>query len=442
MREPAPPGPVSARIYTAALNEERTMDSPSSRPFNVSLLLRLVLATALLLVTTARAQGIPDPVRAPFTPTRDSEVLQDVPAAHDPAVQAMRTLRAQLDAAPQSLAAAIALANAYIDYSRQIGDAHYAGYAEAVITPWRTRAAPPASVLLTEATILQYRHQFTAARELLQRALRIDAHNGQAWLTLATLDMVQGDYPRVGKECAEVTNDAGLDVGLACLGNLRSYTGHAQQSLLLLGQAEAPSGDASPSYLAWVHGLLAESAERLGDWARAEADYRAALALLPQDNFLLVAYADFLLDRDRAREVLPLLAGHEQSDTAFLRIALAQAALHSPDVVRDTWIMGARFAALRQRGSEYFGREESRFALSLQHDPQAALDLALRNWQVQRAPWDARVVLEAAQAANDLRRATPVLDFVEQTHLEDPVIVPLAKLLRARLTAATAQLAP
>jgi hypothetical protein len=71
------------------------MDSPSSRPFNVSLLSRLVLATALLLVTTARAQGIPDPVRAPFTATRDSEVLQDVPAAHDPAVQAMRTLRAQ-----------------------------------------------------------------------------------------------------------------------------------------------------------------------------------------------------------------------------------------------------------------------------------------------------------------------------------------------------------
>jgi tetratricopeptide (TPR) repeat protein len=291
-------------------------------------------------------------------------------------------------------------------------------------------------VLLTEATILQYRHQFSDARDLLQQALRVDPHNGQAWLTLATLDMVQGEYARVGKECAAVTNDADLDTGLACLGNLRSYTGHARQSLALLNQALAPG--ASPAYQAWVNGLLAESAERLGDWPLAETEYRKALALLPQDNFLLVAYADFLLDRGRAREVLPLLAGHEQSDTAFLRIALAQAQLSSPELARSTWIMAARFAALRQRGSEYFGREEARFALSLQHDSQGSLDLALRNWQLQKAPWDARVVLEAALAAHEPRRAAEVIDFVQETHLEDPLVVPLARELRAKFASASA----
>jgi tetratricopeptide (TPR) repeat protein len=378
----------------------------------------------------------PDPVRAPYTPTQDAEVLQQVPAVADPAVKAMRSLRAKFEASPQDLGAAIELANAYIDYSRQIGDAHYAGYAEAVIAPWRARPTPPASVLLTEATILQYRHQFTDARDLLQKTLRLDPHNGQAWLTLATLDMVQGDYARVGKECAAVTNDADLDTGLACLGSLRASTGHARQSLVLLNQALAPG--ASPAYQAWVHGLLAESAERLGDWQFVEAEYRKALEMLPEDNFLLVAYADFLLDRGRAREVLPLLAGHEQSDTAFLRIALAQAQLGSPELVRSTWIMAARFAALRQRGSEYFGREEARFALSLQHDSRGSLDLALRNWQLQKAPWDARVVLEAALAAHDPRRAANVIDFVQETHLEDPIVVPLAKALRDELASATA----
>jgi len=375
----------------------------------------------------------PDPVRAPFTPAADAEVLQEVPSAADPAVSAMRTLRAKFDAEPHSLDRAIELANAYIDYSRQIGDAHYAGYAEAVIAPWRKRPVPPASVLLTEATILQYRHQFAVARDLLQQTLQLEPHNGQAWLTLATLDMVQGDYPRVSKECAAVTNDAFLVTGLACLGILRSYTGHAEQGLVLLNQAQAPS--AAPGYQAWVHGLLAESAERLGRWPLAESQYRAALTLLPQDNFLLVAYADFLLDRQRPREVLPLLAGHEQSDTAFLRIALAEAALDSPQTARYTWIMGARFAALRERGSEYFGREEARFALLLQHDPQGSLELALANWQVQKAPWDARVVLEAAAAAHDPNAAAGVLDFVDETHLQDPIVVPLAKRLRDQLRA-------
>ena len=120
--------------------------------------------------------------------------------------------------------------------------------------------------------------------------------------------------------------------------------------------------------------------------------------------------------------MLTLLANSSQSDTAFLRLALAKAALQSPDLPLYTWIMGARFAALAQRGSDYFGREQVRFALYLQHDPQTALDMAKRNWEVQRAPWDARVFLEAAAAARQPRAAAPVLAFLQKTKLQDPVI--------------------
>jgi tetratricopeptide (TPR) repeat protein len=345
----------------------------------------------------------------------------------------MKTLRATLNATPRSLSAAKDLAEAYIDYSRQVGDAHYAGYAEAVIAPWVRAAAPPAAALVIQATILQYRHQFDAARGLLQKTLEIDPRNAQAWLTLATLDMVQGDYETAAKDCAQVVSNAGIDIGLSCVGSLRSYTGQARQSLTLLQQVETAAARAPAGYQAWVQGLLAESAERLGDWPLAETHYRAALRLQPQDNYLLVAYADFLLDRSRPEEVLPLLADHTQSDTAFLRLALAQSALHSEQVQRSTWIMAARFEALRLRGSEYFGREESRFALALQHDPHAALEMALRNWQVQRAPWDARVVLEAALAAKQPAAAAAVLEFLQKTKLEDPILAPLAKDLRAQL---------
>jgi Tfp pilus assembly protein PilF len=182
--------------------------------------------------------------------------------------------------------------------------------------------------------------------------------------------------------------------------------------------------------------LIAETAERLGDWPLAETHYLAALKLLPQDNFLLVAYADFLLDRGRPREVLTLLAEHTQSDTAFLRLALAQADLRGAQAARYTWIMAARFEALALRGSDYFGREQARFALRLQHDPQRSLEMARRNWQVQRAPWDARVLLEAAAAANQPQAAVDVLDFLQETNLEDPIILPLAQKLRAQLNSA------
>lgn len=373
------------------------------------------------------------PFRAPYVPADDDERLQEVPSVADPAVANMRLLRARLDAAPSSLPAALQLADAYVEYGRQIGDAHYAGYAEAVIAPWTAHAAPPVAAMLTLATILQYRHQFKEARDLLRTVLHLQPRNGQAWLTLATLDMVQGDYAAAGKGCAQITSTAGFELGLACVGNLRSYIGHAQQSLALLHQVEASGSRVSSTYQAWVQGLMAESAERLGDWPLAEAHYLAALKVMPRDNFLLVAYADFLLDRGRPAQVLALLADHAQSDTAFLRLALAQSALHTADATRYSWIMAARFEALALRGSDYFGREQARFALQLQHDPQTSLDMALRNWQVQRAPWDARVVLEAALAAHQPRAAVEVLDFLEATKLEDPIVQPLAKQLRAEL---------
>jgi tetratricopeptide (TPR) repeat protein len=375
------------------------------------------------------------PFQAPYLPSSDSEVLQEVPSSADPAVLKMRVLRTALDAAPHDLTAAERLADAYVDYSRQVGDAHYAGYAEAVIAPWVQAAVPPVPALVIQATILQYRHQFDEARALLHRALESDPQNAQAWLILATLDMVQGDYQAAKGDCARVANGAGAEIGLACFGSLRSYTGQARQSLALLQQVESSGRRGAAGYRAWVEGLLAESDERLGDWPGAENHYREALKLQPQDNFLLVAYADFLLDRGRPGEVLPLLADHAQSDTAFLRLALAQSLLHSDQTQRYTWIMAARFEALRLRGSEYFGREEARFALQLQHDPHTALDMALRNWQVQRAPWDARVVLEAALASKEPRAASPVLEFLKKTQLEDPILEPLERALRAQLAA-------
>jgi len=344
----------------------------------------------------------------------------------------MSALRSQLAADPANLRLATELARTYVDFGREVGDAHYAGYAEAVLAPWMARSEPPVNVMVIQATILQFRHEFAAARALLKQALRREPKDAQAWLTLATLDMVQGDYAAAASGCTQVVRGGQIFLGTACTASLYSYTGRARESVALLSALAGRSPTASPALSAWIYGLLAESCERLGDWAGAEANYRKALSHEPNDNFLLVAYADLLLDRNRPAEVLPLLANFSQSDTAYLRLALAQAALKSSEASRFAWTMGARFDALAQRGSDYFGREQVRFALHLQRDPRSALAFAQKNWEVQRAPWDARVLLEAARAAGDPQAAAPVLAFVRETRLEDPVIDALVREIESR----------
>jgi len=422
---------------------ERWKSDPPSGPRTAALgvgIIAIALAGRALSAELVQATPPEAPYRAPYLPSDDDTDLQDVPSRQNPPVLAMLERRKALDAAPRSLAAALALADAFIDFGREIGDAHYAGYAEAVIAPWVELPQPPAEALLRQATILQYRHQFAEARLLLSRTIHLDPNNAQAWLTLATLDMVQGDYAAAGRDCSTVSASARVEWGIACAASLRSYRGQARQSLALLDQIEGSAGRqaaaAPAAYRAWICGLSAEAAERLGAWTRAEEQYRKALELEPGDNFLLVAYADLLLDRGRPREVLALLGAHSQSDTAFLRLALAKAALRDPDAPRYVWIMAARFEALRMRGSDFFGREQARFALELQHDPAAALELARQNWTQQREPWDTRLLLAAALAAGQPQAAAEALAFVENNRLEDPVIGTLAQELKARLLAA------
>jgi tetratricopeptide (TPR) repeat protein len=413
------------------------------------------LLTVALVVAAAGAAGragaedaqpaaLDAPYRAPYLPTDDAVDLQDVPSRRDPGVMEMLRSRKALESSPRDLSAALRLADAYIDFGREVGDAHYAGYAEAVIAPWVGSSQPPAGALLRQATILQYRHEFAPARALLRRTLGLDRGNAQAWLDLATLDMVQGDYAAAGRDCVEVSAGAGVEWGVACSASLRSYRGQARQSLALLDQIESGAehrvAGGPAGYRIWTLGLGAEAAERIGAWSIAEDHYRRALALKPEDNFLLVGYADFLLDRGRPREVLTLLGAHSQSDTAFLRLALAKAALHDPDASRYAWIMAARFEALRQRGSDFFGREQARFALELQHDPATALELARQNWTQQREPWDTRLLLAAALAAERPRAAAEALAFVQTNHLEDPVIGGLAEELRTRIESSAAVL--
>ena len=376
---------------------------------------------ALLLLVAIAAAGQP---AAPYTPAGDATVLQKVPPASDAAMVRIAALR-RVWANSRTAADADALARAYVDYGRKVGDAHYAGYAEAVIAPWMAKGSPPPALRVTQATILQYRHEFAPARALLDEAVRADPSLAQAWLSLASLDMLEGDYARAAERCARTGRHGGRAVGLACAASVRLYTGDAERGLALLAQVD------TPALASWIEGLRAEGCERLGRWQDAEAHYRKALELSPGDNYLLSGYADFLLDRGRAKEVVALLADYTESDTTYLRLALAHAALESPRAPMFRWTMAARFEAYRQRASELFGREEARFLLHLANDAEAALVAAERNFERQREPADVRILLEAALAARKPVAAARAIVFVERVKLEDPVIDALMRELRA-----------
>jgi tetratricopeptide (TPR) repeat protein len=367
----------------------------------------------------------------PYTPANAAVVLQLVPPTTDPRVRHFERLRVDLRQHPDDADKAVALAIAYIDYGRSTGDARFLGLAMAVIQPAMQQPVPPISVLLVHATIQQSRHFFDDSRTELLQILKRAPDNAQAWLILSSIATLQGDDPLANDACVHLANASSDLMGIICTASLRSVTGHVEQAYALMSMVENPGPKAPPAIRAWIEGLMADTAARIGKPALADAHYKSALQFAPGDNFLLADYGEFLLDQGRANEAIALVQGDRQSDTSFLVLVSAENALGLPAAKADAAEMDARFQSMDQRGDHLFLREQSSYMLHVKHDPADALVLAQQDWKVQRAPKDVRAYLEAALAEHNPATAKPALDFIAKTHLSDITIDPLVAQVQA-----------
>ncbi len=395
-----------------------------------SLLQSVVGVIAIVMATTAFA--------APRIPVDGGEVLERLPVTvGDRRLRELAPLRAALARDPNDLRAAVTLARTYIDTGRTTGDPRYAGYAEAVLSPWWAMPAPPAEVAILRAVLLQRVHHFDASLADLDRLLAENPRNGQAQLTRATILQVQGRFDEARQACSALRGLVPAMYVLVCEAGIDGATGRLQPAFDALTTAFSRVPDADAGTRAWVLGTLAELAERAGRFTVAETHYRNALAADPDDQYLLAAYADFLLDRGRPREVMSLLADRGRADGLLLRLALASDSMKRADAAALAGQLRARFDAAALRGDRVHLREEARYTLHLGRDPRAALALALDNWKVQKEPADLLILAEAATATRDASARAVVDAWIARTRLED---IRIAAALRSTKSAMAAHL--
>ena len=355
---------------------------------------------------------------APYTPKNDADVLERLPArANDPAMAELRRLRSAVSAAPGDAGAAAGLALRYFDLANEQGDPRYVGYAEAALRPWAGDGAP-VEVLFTRGLLRQYRHDFAAALHDLAGVLALDPSHVGARAWRAAIYMVQADYRAAAQECARLREHASVLLATGCSAYVDATTGKARVAYEKLSLTLRQNSGASAQAKLWALTRLAEIAWRLGDYAAADAHFNQALALGADDQYLLAAYADFLLERARAREVIGLLKSWTRADSLLLRLALAERALGMPETEPHVQALGERFAAAALRGERLHMGEEARFLLELKHDARGAVAVAAENWTTQREPRDAAVFLESAAAARDPQAAAPVLRWLDESGYE------------------------
>ncbi|MEO5574183.1 MAG: hypothetical protein ABIR48_06860 [Gammaproteobacteria bacterium] len=368
----------------------------------------------------------------PYIPRNQADILEHLPfKPGDPSMRELRQQRTVLARAPDNALLAAQSARDYIKQGRAQGDPRYFGYAQGALNPWWHLENPPSDILFLRATLRQTSHDFNGALADLDRLLAQHPDNLNGWLARAIILQVRGDYGEAKKSCAPLLQNRSLQLmAQSCINSVASFDGAAQASYNALHSTLQNVRKPTPEDRQWALTILADIAVRTGQAALAEQHFNDALAL-GRDNWLLGAYADFLLDQHRPMEVIELLKDEVNVDNLLLRLTLAEQAVNAPTLSKHVVMLRERFAASRLRNDMRHRREEARFTLHILHEPRQALKLAQENWAVQREPEDARILLAAALAAEDRRAAQPVLEFIARNQLEDVYLEALVKQVEA-----------
>ncbi len=336
-----------------------------------------------------------------LNPTRDTDVIEVLPAGGRAAED--RELRRLWVNQPTDAATAVSLARRYLSRARELGDPRYAGQTLAVLQGWPDPKTAPDDVLLLQATVQQYLHEFDIAATHLEMLVARRPDHAQAWLTLATVRRVQGRYAASDTACLGLQGAGVRLESQACLAENASLRGDNDAARLKLQQLLAPPRLPAATR-SWLMTTLAEVEQRDGKPDAAEAAFKAALQA-QGGGYTLLTYIDFLFDQGREEEALALLVPQPRTDAVMLRLAMVGARLKTPNAAVDARLVREAMAQanLRPEARGTHAREQAMFALWVDDKPAAALRLARENVRTQREPLDLLVLAHAARAAGDAK---------------------------------------
>src|ERR1700736_1586618 len=317
-----------------------------------------VLVSALAVSATAAASTAGG--AAPFRPTDPGFVVAELPGGSSPARDGFARQLALSRGDPQLAAQ---LADALLEQARISAQPQLYGRAESVLAPWIARPTVPAPLLILEANILQQRHEFAAAIELIDRAIAQNPRSGQARLMRANVHIVTGDYVQARPDCAWLLGSGEQWTGSVCIAQVLGSTGQLERARALLERltADDAAGQSGQRMFGQVPTGQGPTAEVLAWTLSVRADLALRAGALPEAEDVLIA-------RNQLAEAVQVLDTTRPSVGVLLRRAIAQSRTHEGHTQDSLAELKERLTVSAQRGERTHLREETRLALEFPRD--------------------------------------------------------------------------
>ncbi len=223
---------------------------------------------------------------------------------------------------------------------------------------------------------------------------------------------------------------------MACTAELRSLQGEPQEASRALAalHAQQPKDP-------WFALLRAELAQRQAQPLDAARLLEPLTSARDAEIYIVAAHADALLEGGQAQRALALIDARrdrgdadatDSTDCPKPCNCAEPSRLHGlgqrDEASRQARTLRVALDSARQRGDVPHLREEAWLALEVEGDAARAWQLAQTNWQTQREPIDALLLVRAATAAKQQAQAR---DFAERRRAEGWHDLRLAQALEA-----------
>ena len=357
----------------------------------------------------------------PFRPTDPELVVAQLPGG---ASRSRDRFAGQLEQSRLDARLAARLAGELLQQARTALQPQLYGRAEKVLAPWISRPDAPVGLLLIQADILQQRHEFQQAVQLLDRVVAGDSRAGRARLMRANIRIVTGQFEQARPDCAWLLGSGDTWTGTVCLAEVLGSTGQIERARMLLDRLLANDAPGlSPEVLAWTLEVRADLAVRAGSLPEAERCLSRAMALTPASDYLRLALSDVLMKEGHADEAARALDTARPSVGALLRrVEILGAGSRNVEYEEALAELRERLAVSAQRGERTHLREEARLALALSQNPVQALTLAMQDFAVQRETEDVRILAQASAAARDRAALGQLQQWIRRTGYQDVVV--------------------
>lgn len=300
------------------------------------------------------------------------------------------------------------------------------GHTLAVLERWPAQQEKTTNIHILLAAVLQHEHHFIEALSHLDAALTKAPNNAQAWLMRAQINLVIAEYVTARQDCKALSALVQPAIGINCLAQVDALTGNAQRSLDIVVGLLTESRDLSRQDYAELFTSAATFAQRLGKIEDAIRYYYTALQITPDQPYVLVHYAQLLLEQARHHEVIALFATRdERALPDEQRILFARALSMSSErqlleqarVLKDS--LEKSFEAAFKRHEALPNKAYAQFTLYLSHEPQKALQAAQANWSLQKEPSDTLLLALAAQESGARVQISDLAHWIEAHRTED-----------------------